>query len=85
MMHSQTLVLVRSLIACLAEHAVMSLATGGTEGGRRVRSVNDFGAFSFEAFEAVPHVLQLLGRVPLPVCHLSHCTKRMAGAQTIDV
>jgi hypothetical protein len=45
-----------------------------------VCSVDYFGALCLAAFDAVLHVLQLLGRVSLPFRHLSHDTQRIAGA-----
>ena len=44
------------------------------------RLIDDFGAFRFEAREAVLHVLQLLDRVALPLRHLRNNAQRIARA-----
>jgi hypothetical protein len=46
----------------------------------KIRSVDDFGAFRLEVFEAIPHLLQLLDRMPLPLRYLPNDTQRIAGA-----
>jgi hypothetical protein len=46
----------------------------------KIRSVDDFGAFRLEVFEAIPHLLQLLDRMPLPLRYLSNDTQGIAGA-----
>ena len=45
----------------------------------KIRSVDDFGAFRLEVFEAIPHLLQLLDRMPLPLRYLPNDKQRIAG------